>query len=69
MYICNILQIYKQTSKKYEVYFNIFLSECRVYSRFTSNIATNEQETTSLLDCFLQRVRSVTRYQHTGNAL
>ena len=38
MYTCNNLQIYKQTSKKYEVYFNIFLSECRVYSRFTSNI-------------------------------
>ena len=32
MYTCNNLQIYKQTSKKYEVYFNIFLSECRIYS-------------------------------------
>ena len=44
MYTCNNLQIYKQTSEKYEVYFNIFFGECRVYSRFTSNIQTNEQE-------------------------
>ncbi len=32
MYTCNNLQIYKQTSKKYEVYFNIFSSECGLYS-------------------------------------
>ena len=44
MYICNILQIYKQTSKKYEVYFNIFYSECSLYMRRKANIRTNEQE-------------------------
>ena len=31
LYSC-IVQIYAQTSEKYEVYFDIFYSECRVYS-------------------------------------
>ena len=26
-----------QTSEKYEVHFNIFYSECSIYSRFTAN--------------------------------
>ena len=33
-------QIQKQTSGKYEVYFDILQSECSKYSRFTANIAT-----------------------------
>ena len=27
-----------KTSEKYEVYFNVFHSECNIYSRFISNI-------------------------------
>ncbi len=44
VYIGVLSQIYKQTSEKYEVYFNIFHSECSVYWSFISNIQTNEQE-------------------------
>ena len=32
MYTCNILQIYKQTSKKQQVYLIVFYSECGLYS-------------------------------------
>ena len=45
VYIRGLPQIHKETSEKYEVYFNIFQSECSIYSRFTSNIATNELNT------------------------
>ena len=34
-----------KTSEKHEVYFNVFHSECKMSSRFTSKILTNEQNT------------------------
>ena len=44
VYIRGLPQIHKQTSGKYEVYFNILLSECSIYSRFTANTGTNERK-------------------------
>ena len=55
VYLRGLPQRYKQTSEKYEVYFNIFQSECSVSSRFTSEIQTNEREISSLLQYFSKR--------------
>lgn len=42
--LCALAQRYKQTSKKYEVYFNIFQSECSVFSGFSSKIHKKHQK-------------------------
>ena len=39
--LCALAQRYKQTSKKYEVYFNIFQSECSVFSGFSQRYTKN----------------------------
>ena len=57
VYIRGLPQIYEQTSEKYQVYLDIFQSKCSIYSRFTSNIVTNEREISSLLGYFSQRQR------------
>ena len=44
VYIRGLPQIHKQTSGKYEVYFDILQSECSIYSRFTANKQTNERK-------------------------
>ncbi len=44
MYIRGLPQIPSPPSEKYEVYFNIFLSDCNVYSRFTANFLSAERE-------------------------
>ena len=41
-----------KTSEKHEVYFNVFHSECNIYSRFTSNIVKTSEIISSLLDYF-----------------
>ena len=41
VYIRGLPQIYKQTSGKYEVYFNILQSECSIYSRINLKADTN----------------------------
>ena len=38
VYIRVLSQIYKQTSEKHEVYFNVFYSECSLYSRVVANV-------------------------------
>ena len=40
-YFVKFMQRYEQTSKKYEVCFNIFYSKCSVSSRFASKTRTN----------------------------
>ncbi len=52
-----LLQIYKQTSEKYQACLNIFHSECRIYSREAQIRQTNERKISSLLEYFLQRVQ------------
>ena len=53
-YFRGLPQIYGQTSEIYEACFNIFHSECRLFSRFTSNIRTNSESLCKLMDktCF-----------------
>ena len=38
VYFRDLPQKYEQTSEKYEVHFNIFQSECSLFSMFTSKI-------------------------------
>ena len=54
-----LLQIYKQTSEKYQACLNIFHSECRIYSREAQMRQTNERKISSLLEYFLQRVQNI----------
>ena len=44
MYIRGLPQIFSPPSEKSEVYFNIFRSECNVYSRFAANFLSAERE-------------------------
>jgi hypothetical protein len=46
------------TSEKYEVYFNIYQSECIISWKFTSKIATTSKIETSLLQIARGRARS-----------
>ncbi len=43
-YIGGLPQISPLASEKYEVYFDIFHSECPLYWRFTSNISFGERK-------------------------
>ena len=52
-----IVQIYAQTSEKYEVYFNIFHSECRVYSCFSSNNEQTSEKYEVYFDIFYSECR------------
>ena len=59
-------QIYKQTSEKYEVYFNIFHSERRLYSRFISNIIKRNVKRNEI-DCITSIQNGITNIQQRQN--
>ena len=52
VYVRNSLQRYKQTSEKYEVYFDIYHSECSVCSQFSAKLTKG----------LLSRTQKATKY-------